>query len=157
MESNSSGFEVRCSVCSATITSSRARRKLGSQATRRIIPFMQGLLSRRFPGSEMVVQESTSYICQPCFRRLQAVIKMRCQLVERECKIMDDLERCVSCGVISLSESETATSSTLGTPTRHRRRGISASPLTTMTPPRQPSSSMGSRPPSLVRGKQSSE
>ena len=32
-----------------------------------------------------------SFICVPCFRRLEGVIKLRYQLAEREKKIADDL------------------------------------------------------------------
>ena len=132
--------QCRCVLCSVVVESSTTRQKLGSRATKHIIPVIQGLTSRIYHGSEiLLVDTSSSYLCQPCFRRLETVSKLRCKLKENEVRIMDDIQKCVSSGFISLTAtSESIRSSTLtATPTRSRIPSVHASSHTAATPQRQ--------------------
>ena len=54
MPSNQGAQQCRCVLCSVVVESSTTRRKLGSRATKHIIPVIQGLASRRYHGSEIL-------------------------------------------------------------------------------------------------------
>ena len=118
----------RCSICTV-ISCNTPRRKLGSRGTTGIIPVIQGLVSTKYPGREIVLQEDKSYLCQPCFRKLESLVRLRSQLVEKECKMMDGIEKSVLCGVITLTEN--------ASPTRHTSPEPSSPPEVT-TPRRHP-------------------
>ena len=127
----------RCLICSMQIESSTSRRKLGSRATKHIIPIVQGLAARKCHGSEILLDDA-SYLCQPCFRRLETVSKLRQKLKENEIRIMDDIQRCVTSGLISLVSTslDICSSPLTATPTRPRVRtspSVHASPHTRVT------------------------
>ena len=116
----------RCTVITPCNTPCR---KLGNRATKGIIPVVQGLVSTKYPGREIVLQGNKSFLCQPCFRKLESLIRLRSQIVEKECKIMDGIEKSVACGVITLTEN--------ASPTRHTSPEPS-SPPKVATPWRRP-------------------
>ena len=45
-----------------------------------------------------------SYLCLPCFRRLDGVINLQQQLADKRKKIAEDLEKSVSAGAVSVTE-----------------------------------------------------
>ena len=97
---------MRCRGCSLPFGDASARRKLGSRATKHVIPLFTEILEEKFPGfcvTEAHIEADDSYLCQPCFRRLDSMIKLKHQLQEKRKMVADNLERSVSAGAVSLT------------------------------------------------------
>ena len=99
----------KCRGCSFSIHNIANRRKLGSRSTKHVISVLTEMVDRRYPGFRVtgtLLEADESYVCVPCFRRLEGVIKLRHQLADKQRKVIVDLEKSVCSGVISLSERE---------------------------------------------------
>ena len=98
---------ARCRGCSIFVTNVSARRKLGSRATRHVIPVFREIVEEKYPGycvTEAQLVADDSYLCLPCFRRLDGVINLQQQLADKRKKIAEDLEKSVSAGAVSVTE-----------------------------------------------------
>ena len=98
---------ARCRGCSIFVTNVSARRKLDSRATRHVIPVFREIVEEKYPGycvTEAQLVADDSYLCLPCFRRLDGVINLQQQLADKRKKIAEDLEKSVSAGAVSVTE-----------------------------------------------------
>jgi hypothetical protein len=68
--------------------------------------FFLEIVKEKYPGfsvSEAHLQADDSYLCVPCFRRLESMKKLKQQLEDKRRKVAEDLARSVSVEIVSLS------------------------------------------------------
>ena len=116
----------KCLGCSQCIPHVSNRRKLGSHATKQVIPVFKDLAERKYPGFRLETQleGEDSYLCVPCFRRLEGVIRLRRQLADKEMQVEEHLTTSVAGGTLTLVQD--FGNSSLRTPPRTSHEDIAS-------------------------------
>ena len=66
----------KCIVCCLSLPRTAKRRILSSPATKHVIPILNEFIERNYPGvSERLVADGL-LLCMPCFRALEAILKI---------------------------------------------------------------------------------
>ena len=108
----------KCLGCLQFITDISKQRKLGSRATKQVIPVFKDLLERKYPGFQLEtrLEGDDSYLCVPCFQRLEGVMRLRRQLADKEMKVEEHLDKSIAAGALTLVEVRVPVTSPLSTP-----------------------------------------
>ena len=63
-------------------------------------------MERKYPGFrlETRLEGDNSYLCVPCFQRLEGVMRLRRQLVDEEMKVEEHLDNSIGVGALPLVE-----------------------------------------------------
>ena len=63
-------------------------------------------MERKYPGFrlETRLEGDDSYLCVPCFRRLEGVMRLRRQLADNEMKVEEHLDNSIAAGALALVE-----------------------------------------------------
>ena len=96
----------KCLGCSQYIPHGSNRRKLGSHATKQVIPVFKNLVERTYPGFRLQtrLEGEESYLCVPCFRRLEGVTRLRRQFADKEIQVVEHMATSVAGGILTLVE-----------------------------------------------------
>lgn len=81
--------DLQCLGCSQPLHSTSKRRRLSSSGTREVISVFVEIIERKYPGTREGLVVEGSFMCQPCFRRLEGIHKLRRQLLEKERMVED--------------------------------------------------------------------
>ena len=124
---------AKCIGCSLSLPSTARRRLLLSDRTTDMVDVFSEIVCRKYPSArrETLVTER-SLLCQPCFRRLEGILKLRRQLAVREKMVEDALQHSIltshPASIASSSASEprspAAPTSAISTPPRSKQPRI---------------------------------
>ena len=92
----------RCTGCSGAVSVSSTHRKLRN--SKHVIQIFLEIVRKTYPDcsvSEAHLEDS--YLCLPCFRRLESLKQLEQQLEDKRRKAARDLVRSASAGTVSLS------------------------------------------------------
>ena len=124
---------AKCVGCSLSLPSKAKRRLLLSdRTTKDIVDVFSELVYRKYPSARETLVTESSFLCQPCFRRLEGILKLRRQLAVREKLVEDALEQSIltshHASIASSSASElrspAAPTSAISTPPRSKQARI---------------------------------
>ena len=119
--------------CSLSLPSTAKRRLLLSdRITKDIVDVFSEIVYRKYPSARETLVTERSLLCQPCFRRLEGILKLRRQLAMREKMVEDTLEHSIltsyPASIASSSASEprspAAPTSAISTPPRSKQARI---------------------------------
>ena len=124
---------AKCVGCSLSLPSTAKRRLLFSdRTTKDIVDVFSKIVYRKHPSARETLMTERSLLCQPCFRRLEGILKLRRQLAVREKTVEDALQHSIltshpaSIAGSSASEprSPAAHTSAISTPPRSKQARI---------------------------------